>query len=377
MNRIEYDELVELYVTLEEELDDVLKVKQQHLMDTPEYVKIYRLILGYSAEDFAYECKVDTKVLRDIENGKQIEHNIINKIYDAIYRSINTNNIKKVSVELLSKNYLTIELIKSKNISILAKRQVKHLFFSKITKYWLIIIYGLFLMWIAYSNNIISLYLLIPIVVVVIYGILCTIYYKKQFFLWDNDIISNFIYLLLKDSFLESKNEISKIMMYLASRLDEYSIKYSDPDWYFDSIRNELAQTIRYNVSPNLNDTNKDEISNHFEKISIFLSTYSIDQYESIKKLIDEINTDFEEKIPQEKTIIERSIHIFDSYIVSPIKNITMNITNVVVNNYDFLVIGLISSIIIYYYTKNLEFTGSVLIFLAALLRRGDVKKPN
>lgn len=58
MKQKRYDELIELYTILEKKLDDTLKPQCSDLMDNPKFVKVYRLILCYSLENFASECNL-------------------------------------------------------------------------------------------------------------------------------------------------------------------------------------------------------------------------------------------------------------------------------------------------------------------------------
>ncbi len=300
MKHEKYKEVVELYTILEKNLGNVLNVQCSNLMDEPTFVKVYRLILGYSLKDFASESNVDVSLLKGIEDGEKLEYNIATKICDTITRLIESKKLDKTSIDILSKNYLMQEIIASKNIQSLAKRQKAYLFFGeRPLGIFVSVSYALFLGTVlAFGANLPSI---IEIFFLALFFLSLTIaayYYiflRKQFFLWDNDIISNFISLLLKKSFPESYDDVKKFLLFLASRLDDSYIKYHDPYWYFDAIRKELADVIRYNICPNINETNKDKILNYFEKINTFLSSYSPEQYEEIKKIISNIKSDFVE----------------------------------------------------------------------------------
>jgi len=108
-----YEELVQLYTLLEQKLGDVLKPQCSDLMDNPKFVKVYRLILGYSLENFSSECNLDSNLLKDIESGKKLEYNIATKIFETIIRLKKNNKLEKSSSDILSKNYLILEIIKS------------------------------------------------------------------------------------------------------------------------------------------------------------------------------------------------------------------------------------------------------------------------
>lgn len=264
------------------------------------------------------------------------------------------------------------EIIASKNIHSLAKRQTAYLFFGESPSgIFLSVSYALFFVTIlAFGFNLSSIIKIFSLALFFLPLTIAAYYYiflRKQFFLWDNDIISNFISLLLKKSFPESYDEIKKFLLFLASRLDDSYIKYHDPYWYFDAIRNELADVIRYNICPNVNETNKDKILNYFEKISTFLSSYSPEQYEEIKKIISNIKSDFVEIRFADQTRFDKLIQTLSSGFISPAFYVVKNISDILIKTSAYWILALIVTSAIYILTKNLLFAGYVLVFLGSM----------
>lgn len=367
MKHEKYEKLVELYTILEEKLGDVLKPQCSDLMDNPKFVKVYRLILGYSLENFSSECNLDSNLLKDIESGKKLEYNIATKIFETIIRLIKNNKLEKSSPDILSKNYLTFEIIKSKNLHTLAKHQTRYLFFGQTSNRFISFLYILlFINLLSFASPfsfIIKIFVLVLSLIITAYFI----FLGTQFFLWDNDIISNFICLLLKKSYLESNAEIKKILLVLASRLDDSFIKYHEPYWYFNSIRKELADVIRDYILPNINETNKDKILIYFENISVFLSSYSIDEYEEIKKLTIDIKTEFVEKRNIEQTKYDRLILALNSGFISPAFYVVKNIIDILIKTSAYWILAVIVGSVTYYLTNNLQFSGLIIAFLGSI----------
>lgn len=206
------------------------------------------------------------------------------------------------------------------------------------------------------------------------------IFLRTQFFLWDNDIISNFICLLLKKSYPESNAEIKKILLVLASRLDDSFIKYHEPYWYLNSIRKELADAIRDYIHPNINETNKDKILIYFENISVFLSSYSIEQYEEIKKTIDNIKSNFTKGISTERvqTNVGKLIHLLNSGVISPAFYVVKNIIDILIKTSAYWILAVIIGSVTYYLTNNLQFSGLIIAFLGSIfvIYNNIVNKP-
>ncbi len=373
MKHESYEEVVELYTLLEQKLGDVLKLQSSDLMDEPKFVKVYRIILGYSLENFASECNLDSNLLKNIENGEGLEYNIATKIYDTISRLIKNHKLQKSSIDILSKNYLVYEIIKSKNLHTLANRQVRYLSLSKPNR---LVLYFYIIFFLIIFGAQFSIFISLALLLLILLFIIYYTFIKTQFFLWDNDIISHFICLLLKNSFSESLNEIKKIFRVLASRLDDEFIQYHDPYWYLRSIRKELAEIVCYYLYPNINEANKGKILDYLEKISIFLSTYSIEQYEEIKKLIADVKANFNEVRPieQKQTTIEKLIKMLNIRILP----LVGSFSDILIKTAPYWILALIVSSAAYILTKNLQFVAAVIAFLGLIfsIHNSNVTKP-
>lgn len=366
MKREKYVEVVELYAILEEDLGNVLNVRWQDLMEEPRFVKVYRLILGHSLKDFAFECNIDSNLLKNIEKGEKLESNLANRIYGTINRLIENEKLEKTSIDILSKNYLTLEIIKSKNLQTLAKYQTRYLTIERPNIFMLLVYFYCFLFtvpFISQSPLSAKIFALALLLIAVGYHI----FLYTQFFLWNDGIISNFIHFSLKNSPPESTKELKKIMLFLADMLDVLYIKYVEPDWHLSSIREELANVIRYYIHPNINETNKNKFLSYFENISIFSSCYSIEQYDEIKKTVTDIKSKFIEKKPEEISKIDKSINLFNTGISAPIFNVLSNINDIFIKTLHYWILAFFICGVLYILTKNLS------IMLAALVFSGQM----